>query len=614
MEADAPDDKDEKHDAAEGGDGDGKKRAKRKIALVIGFVGTRYRGLMINYELEEKSPKKSVEEILRQALVRAGIVTVLNSQRLEQKVNWSRSSRTDAGVSALRLVIAAKLMVDLDDLDEQGHSQGLVDAINVELPKDVRCFSATKIPNSFDAKHACSWREYEFILPTDLARKVTSGAETDAATAEEVATRLQSVMQRFEGCHSFHNFTRLKASDLLKKAAEGSEGKGKGKAQGKGKGKGKDKKRKAPEEKSTGEAAVQDGGDGEADEASEPPAKTARLAPSNAPDALPLTADACSGADASASEPVLAKPMARPPTAPWMDVCVKDSETATWRERPDHIMKHTQSTIHMCVVEPTFEGKLLRIRLRGQFFLYNQIRLMVGTAVAIVTGALPEELLEMALLLTIEMHMPLAPPTGLLLRTAGFSRLDNRAGACAMDPEQARAVMLPENGFTLMNEQASIAAQDFVKDVEADMDIQWRESKEGENWQAKLAWLRAPPETVMQELRAMLATMSEENAEFRTSQASADHKRRDAHLACHGEGSFVGLLPRRFAAELMVRFRLVPGWRVTNIQQALSVRMRRWRQNPEEKPPNMTMPPETTELLDYAEQVGLEVLADCGER
>eukprot|EP00434_Breviolum_minutum_P005135 symbB.v1.2.004527.t1/scaffold257.1/size249567/8 len=64
------------------------------------------------------------EELVRVALVKAKIVSELNSQKLEQKVNWSRSSRTDAGVSALRLVISARLCVNLETLDETGFSQG----------------------------------------------------------------------------------------------------------------------------------------------------------------------------------------------------------------------------------------------------------------------------------------------------------------------------------------------------------------------------------------------------------------------------------------------------------------------------------------------------------
>lgn len=268
----------------------------------------------------------------------------------------------------------------------------------------------------------------------------------------------------------------------------------------------------------------------------------------------------------------------------------------------------------MMTVETALGGKLLRIVLRGQFFLYNQIRLMVGTAVAIVAGVLPEELLEAALVLTTEMHMPLAPATGLLLRTAGFSRLDERAGCCAMDPQQAREVMLPSNGFVLMDEKASTASMDFVRAVEMDMDLQWTQSKEAESCRSKLRFLRPPSGDVMEELRAMKEKALKENADLRVSQDARDSKCRETQLASLGEKSHVGLLPRRFAAACMVRFRLVPGWRLNNIQSALTARMREWHREPSAKPEGMSMPPETQELLDYCTAVGIEELADEGAK
>ena len=340
----------------DGAEGDEKKRVKRKMAIVIGFIGTRYRGLMINPEVEASAAKQSVEELVRVALVKAKIVSELNSQKLEQKVNWSRSSRTDAGVSALRLVISARLCVNLESLDETGFSQELVDEINEGLPVDIRCFSAKKVPNSFDAKHACSWREYEYILPTQLAQPLAS----DGLAPEELAQRLQDIMQRFEGCHSFHNFTRLKASDCLpreqrekgttERGEEGSKGgKGKGKekkskekkGKGKGKSKGKDqrgKKRKAdvleaeidaPETSEVGDTiepmaqeVVEEPMAQESEEVSKPesPLEDVENSAQNAPEAE----------------------VVEPMKGPWVEVCSKDGDK--WKHRPDHVLKHTSGT------------------------------------------------------------------------------------------------------------------------------------------------------------------------------------------------------------------------------------------------------------------------------
>ena len=45
-------------------------------------------------------------------------------------------------------------------LTQEGFCEPLVADVNKHLPDDVRCFSAARVPNNFDAKHVCSWREY----------------------------------------------------------------------------------------------------------------------------------------------------------------------------------------------------------------------------------------------------------------------------------------------------------------------------------------------------------------------------------------------------------------------------------------------------------------------
>jgi len=78
-----------------------------------------------------------VEEALRRALVSAGILTAANAERLEQKAGWSRSSRTDSGVSANRLTVCAKLLVHEETLDAEGYCQALVEELNDKLPSDI---------------------------------------------------------------------------------------------------------------------------------------------------------------------------------------------------------------------------------------------------------------------------------------------------------------------------------------------------------------------------------------------------------------------------------------------------------------------------------------------
>jgi len=662
---------------------DGRRRVKRKMALVIGYIGTRYRGLVINHEVEAIADKKSVEAVLRDALVRASMVTALNAERLEQKIGWSRSSRTDAGVHALRLVVAGKLLLVEDDIDETGHCAPLAAELNRHLPEDIRCFGAVKVTKSFDAKGACSWREYAYLIPSRLLRR-TEGDE--ATPPEELAHRLEHAMQLFVGCHSFHNFTRLKAADLAWRTPAESQdirqperghmqkGKGKGKSTGR-KGRNRGKKRKGaptataapgvvgdeavdagaddamsgPDDgcAATGNGCVASGpelGDGGAAEGAEVGDSRAAAEPelgdgctaagpelgdgceaaelelgASHPAAEPELGDSCpaSALDlGEGQEPAAAAASAREqrthPEPPWVEICVRDR--GAWRVRSEEVMKHTLSTIYMCTVEPTRAGQMLSVRLRGQFFLYNQIRLMIGSAIAICVEVLQEELVRMALTIKVEMHLPIAPAVGLFQRSAGFSEMDRRAGFCAMDGTQARDCMLPESGFVLLDEEAAVAAQLFEERVEAEIEVQWAQCGAAEAWQAKLHGVRAPTGALLDELRAEHVALSTRELEMRESQAAADLKRREARLATGG-GSFVGLMPRRFAADLMVRFRLLPGWRLTNVQHALSVRMRRWQQEPGERPAEIhSWPAGTGELLDYVAQVGADVLADEGAR
>jgi hypothetical protein len=80
---------------------------KRKVALVVGYVGTGYHGLQFNQKMAHLP---TIEGEVEDALFRAGHIAGSNYRDLS-KIGWSRSSRTDKGVHAARLVLNAKLLV-----------------------------------------------------------------------------------------------------------------------------------------------------------------------------------------------------------------------------------------------------------------------------------------------------------------------------------------------------------------------------------------------------------------------------------------------------------------------------------------------------------------------
>lgn len=272
-------------------------RKNRKIALAFGFVGTGYRGLQIAYE----NDVKTIERELRRALYlckafkdvpegdgdaalpppapKHDLFDDVEKEKAKayrewadktdkgmrdirlEAVNWSRSSRTDAGVHARIMVCAMKALIleeggtggdDDEKVEEKekknvneknpdgdaARSQVLTDAFRSAMndilePRGICLFTVQRVPRGFDAKKACSWREYSYVIPKPHAASGYSylnkqGAEVDVKKLEEA-------LQLFVGSHSYHNFSNLKVKDLSSKV--GSNGAGGGK-KGKGKGKG----------------------------------------------------------------------------------------------------------------------------------------------------------------------------------------------------------------------------------------------------------------------------------------------------------------------------------------------------------------------------------------
>lgn len=82
--------------------GEDQKMLKRKVALLLGFIGTKYAGFQINPR------QRTIQAEIELALYRAGMLTTLNFGR-PTKYSWSSSARTDKGVHACAQVCSAKV-------------------------------------------------------------------------------------------------------------------------------------------------------------------------------------------------------------------------------------------------------------------------------------------------------------------------------------------------------------------------------------------------------------------------------------------------------------------------------------------------------------------------
>lgn len=186
---------------------------KRSYALNIGYCGSAYQGLQTN------EGAVTIEAYLERALLLAGGIKEHNFGNL-QKIGWSRAARTDKGVHAVGQCVAMRLHV----VDEKK----FVDSVNKFLPSDIALFSITKTTKSFNARLHCSHRQYEYFLPSFLIQdhqeqeKVLKDNESvsDLSSAREklasyrldckTLERFRETLRRFEGTHSFHNFTASK--------------------------------------------------------------------------------------------------------------------------------------------------------------------------------------------------------------------------------------------------------------------------------------------------------------------------------------------------------------------------------------------------------------------
>ena len=71
---------------------------KRRVAIVAGYNGSGYHGVQLNPNVP------TIEDEIRNAMYRIGALRASNFQDLN-KIDWSRSSRTDKGVHASTIVV-----------------------------------------------------------------------------------------------------------------------------------------------------------------------------------------------------------------------------------------------------------------------------------------------------------------------------------------------------------------------------------------------------------------------------------------------------------------------------------------------------------------------------
>lgn len=126
------------------------RRPKHKVAVMIGYAGTGYKGMQINHH------EKTIEGDLFAAFVTAGAIQKRNADD-PKKSSFVRCARTDKGVHAAGNAISLKLSLE---------EPGIIKKINDNLPEQIRVWGTTRTNNSFNCYQAVDSRWYEYLLPS----------------------------------------------------------------------------------------------------------------------------------------------------------------------------------------------------------------------------------------------------------------------------------------------------------------------------------------------------------------------------------------------------------------------------------------------------------------
>jgi len=337
---------------------------KKKVAIILGYDGRPFHGNQFTTD----PGCLAVENVLFEALWRAGAMKdETHQQNKPSKISLTRSSRTDKGVHAARIVFGAKVMLDMtedaaaDKPEAEGapSAEGLKHRLNQHLPEAVRCWGVVPIRGGFNARRECHWREYVYVMPLAAMNVEQGGAAAALA-------RMDECLKLFEGTHGFHHYTPWKSFGI------------------------KDARQRV--------LAIKGNRNRYADD-------------------LELENFIAADPDLDEEEYAAAKE--------WFQGLDRH-----FNERP--ASQDFISTIYKCEREGDVfytsvggqEIPAVSVRICGQRFVYNQIRMMMGAVMGVVAGYYPLEAVHSSLLAEKALAMPLAPAEGLFLHSSGFELND----------------------------------------------------------------------------------------------------------------------------------------------------------------------------------------------
>ncbi|RHY73374.1 hypothetical protein DYB30_008432 [Aphanomyces astaci] len=235
-------------------------------------------------------------------------------------------------------------------------------------------------------------------------------------------------------------------------------------------------------------------------------------------------------------------------------------------------LQRHRRTIYACrgTLVPDMHGEpYVHIHLTGASFLLNQIRCMVGAAMAVATGAMTPSLFDAALRTNQVVSVPTAPAEGLVLSSCGFGAKQHlisllrdhntpRNLSVTVNPNQAPHRVLVSDTDAELHQMLRFRNEVIYKEVAR----MWRESDLVAAWPEHFAsWsatLNAQSNDNHPEILAALQTVLENDA---GKAANSERVVREARVT----GDALKVLPRGFNTAVCIHFGITPGVYVTDV-------------------------------------------------
>uniref|UniRef100_A0AAV1UES2 Pseudouridine synthase I TruA alpha/beta domain-containing protein n=1 Tax=Peronospora matthiolae TaxID=2874970 RepID=A0AAV1UES2_9STRA len=500
-----------------GNSSSGTKLVKRKVAIVGGYNGTGYHGLQLNNDVQ------TIEDEIRHAIFKAGAMRESNFEDLG-KIDWTRSSRTDKGVHAGCIVFSGKLLIDEENKVDQasGRVKGLTEALNASLPENIRVFSCTRVNKRFSARKNCVLREYEYFMPLSFLRDSTlesHGAEFDQ---DEAVAEFCRALRRYVGVNDFHNFTRSR-SHFYKLQA----------------------KRDRWKAQSQGETADTETGDDENNTDGGDAIGERRHVDSTVEEEENLAVD--DGADELHQ--------------------VEHDEGLTRKL----LLRHRRS-VYSCsgsLVQDFCGEPYLRIHIVGQAFLLNQIRCMVGGALAVATKGMSRVAFDAALLTPRIVRVPIAPAEGLVLLSSSFG---GKLHTVSLHVDPNTALAKERRDLThriLLNRQEDEEMTRFREEViYKEVSSNWGTEVQSDRWRAYLErCYESNKDLDEDELSDMLYELDQAKLRSENKSQCFVEQNRNEFTENGRQGAS---LPKQFTTKLCVRYSVAPGIFTSDLRRAVT--------------------------------------------